>query len=261
MNELNNNNNNNNNTFNNIPSNHPRAKSLAIRELVVNGSKSGMVAVEGLIAHGRGEAFDYLLGEKTSTFALKAIKAAASLLLLAKKPIISVNGNTAALCPRDIVELANETGAMLEVNLFYRTKEREYLIEETLKKNGANIVLGVGQKKFVKIPELTSNRRHVDSEGILLADVVFVPLEDGDRTQALINMNKKVITIDLNPLSRTSQTATISIIDNIVRAVPELVKISKQLKHMDNKSLFAIFHNFDNQNNLDNSLRIIRGRV
>ena len=261
MNELNNNNNNNNNTFNNIPSNHPRAKSLAIRELVVNGSKSGMVAIEGLIAHGRGEAFDYLLGEKTSTFALNAIKAAASLLLLAKKPIISVNGNTAALCPRDIVELANETGAMLEVNLFYRTKEREYLIEETLKKNGANIVLGVGQKKFVKIPELTSNRRHVDPEGIFLADVVFVPLEDGDRTQALINMNKKVITIDLNPLSRTSQTATISIIDNIVRAVPELVKISKQLKHMDNKSLFAIFNNFDNQNNLDNSLRIIRGRV
>ncbi|HEX5186623.1 MAG TPA: 4-phosphopantoate--beta-alanine ligase [Nitrososphaeraceae archaeon] len=261
MNELNKNNNNNNNNFNNIPSNHPRAKSLAIRELLVNGSKSGMVAVEGLIAHGRGEAFDYLLGEKTSTFALNAIKAAASLLLLAKKPIISVNGNTAALCPRDIVDLANETGAMLEVNLFYRTKEREYLIEETLKKNGANIVLGVGQKKFVKIPELTSNRRHVDPEGIFLADVVFVPLEDGDRTKALINMNKKVITIDLNPLSRTSQTATISIIDNIVRAVPELVKSSKQLKHMDNKSLFTIFNNFDNQYNLDNSLRIIRGRV
>ncbi|HET8793749.1 MAG TPA: phosphopantothenate/pantothenate synthetase family protein, partial [Nitrososphaeraceae archaeon] len=102
---------------------------------------------------------------------------------------------------------------------------------------------------------------HVDPEGIFLADVVFVPLEDGDRTQALINMNKKVITIDLNPLSRTSQTATISIIDNIVRAVPELVKISKQLKQMDKKSLFAIFNNFDNRNNLDKSLRIIRGRV
>ena len=255
MNELNNNN------FKTIPSNHPRAKSLAIRELLVNGLKSGVVVGEGLIAHGRGEAFDYLLGEKTSTFALNAIKAAAALLLLAKRPIISVNGNTAALCPKDIVELANETGAVLEVNLFYRTKEREYLIEETLKKNGANIVLGVGQKKFVKIPELTSERRHVDPEGIFLADVVFVPLEDGDRTQALINMNKKVITIDLNPLSRTSQTATISIIDNIVRAVPELVKISKQLKQMDKKSLFTIFNNFDNRNNLDNSLRIIRGRV
>jgi len=250
-----------NNNLNKIPSNHPRAKSLAIRELLVCGLKSGMVVGEGLIAHGRGEAFDYLLGEKTSTFALDAIKAAASLLLLAKRPIISVNGNTAALCPKDIVELANETGAMLEVNLFYRTKEREYLIEEILKKNGANIILGVGQKKFVKIPELTSERRHVDPKGIFLADVVFVPLEDGDRTQALINLNKKVITIDLNPLSRTSQNATISIIDNIVRAVPELVKTTKQLKQLDKKSLLAIFNNFDNRNNLDNSLRIIRGRV
>ena len=249
------------NHSNNIPSNHPRAKSLAIRELLVSGLKSGMVVGEGLIAHGRGEAFDYLLGEKTSTFALDAIKAAASLLLLAKRSIISVNGNTAALCPKDIVELANETGAILEVNLFYRTREREYLVEEILKKNGAKIVLGVGQKKFVKIPELTSDRRHVDPEGIFLADVVFVPLEDGDRTQALINMNKKVITIDLNPLSRTSQTATISIIDNIVRAVPELVKTSKQLKQMDRKSLFTILNDFDNRNNLDNSLRIIRGRV
>ncbi|MDW3611271.1 MAG: phosphopantothenate/pantothenate synthetase, partial [Nitrososphaeraceae archaeon] len=203
---------------NHIPSNHPRAKSLAIRQLLANGFKSGMVVSEGLIAHGRGEAFDYLIGEKTSNFAFDAIKAASSLLLLAKRPVISVNGNTAALCPRDIVDLANETKSTIEVNLFYRDKKRENLIAETLKKNGANIVLGVGEKEFLKIPELTSNRRHVDPEGIFLADVIFVPLEDGDRTKALINMQKKVITVDLNPLSRTAQTATISIIDNIVRA-------------------------------------------
>src|SRR5688500_14013700 len=104
----NNNNNNNNNSSSSssssIPSNHPRAKSLAIRELLVSGFTSGLVVSEGLIAHGRGEAFDYLLGEKTSTYAFDAIKAAASLLLLAERPVISVNGNTAALCPKDVVE-------------------------------------------------------------------------------------------------------------------------------------------------------------
>jgi 4-phosphopantoate--beta-alanine ligase len=243
---------------NHIPSNHPRAKSLAIRQLLANGFKSGMVVSEGLIAHGRGEAFDYLIGEKTSNFAFDAIKAASSLLLLAKRPVISVNGNTAALCPRDIVDLANETKSSIEVNLFYRDKKRENLIAETLKKNGANIVLGVGEKEFLKIPELTSNRRHVDPEGIFLADVIFVPLEDGDRTKALINMQKKVITIDLNPLSRTAQNATISIIDNIVRAIPELVKTSKQLKQMSQNSLLKILNNFDNKYNIDNSLNIIR---
>jgi 4-phosphopantoate--beta-alanine ligase len=243
---------------NHIPSNHPRAKSLAIRQLLANGFKSGMVVSEGLIAHGRGEAFDYLIGEKTSNFAFDAIKAASSLLLLAKRPVISVNGNTAALCPRDIVDLANETKSTIEVNLFYRDKKRENLIAETLKKNGANIVLGVGEKEFLKIPELTSNRRHVDPEGIFLADVVFVPLEDGDRTKALINMQKKVITVDLNPLSRTAQNATISIIDNIVRAIPELVKTSKQLKQMSQDSLLKILNNFNNKYNIDNSLNIIR---
>jgi 4-phosphopantoate---beta-alanine ligase len=243
---------------NHIPSNHPRAKSLAIRQLLANGFKSGMVVSEGLIAHGRGEAFDYLIGEKTSNFAFDAIKAASSLLLLAKRPVISVNGNTAALCPRDIVDLANETKSTIEVNLFYRDKKRENLIAETLKKNGANIVLGVGEKEFLQIPELTSNRRHVDPEGIFLADVVFVPLEDGDRTKALINMQKKVITVDLNPLSRTAQNATISIIDNIVRAIPELVKTSKQLKQKSQNSLLKILNNFNNKYNIDNSLNIIR---
>jgi 4-phosphopantoate---beta-alanine ligase len=243
---------------NHIPSNHPRAKSLAIRQLLANGFKSGLVVSEGLIAHGRGEAFDYLIGEKTSVYAFDAIKAASSLLLLAKRPVISVNGNTAALCPKEIVDLANETRSSIEVNLFHRNKRRENLIAKTLKKNGANIVLGVGQKEFLKIPELTSNRRHVDPEGIFVADVVFVPLEDGDRTKALINMQKKVITVDLNPLSRTAQSATISIIDNIVRAIPELVKTSKQLKQKNQNTLLKILKNFNNRYNIDNSLKIIR---
>jgi 4-phosphopantoate--beta-alanine ligase len=59
-----------------IPSSHPRAKSLYIRELLVNGFKNGIVVEEGLIAHGRGETFDYLLGEDTTETARTAIKAA-----------------------------------------------------------------------------------------------------------------------------------------------------------------------------------------
>ena len=47
-----------------IPRSHPRAKSLLIRKKLVEGFDNGLVAKEGLLAQGRGEAFDYLLGEK-----------------------------------------------------------------------------------------------------------------------------------------------------------------------------------------------------
>ena len=79
----------------NIPSNHPRAKSLYIRELLVTGFRNGLVAPEGLIAYGRGEAFDYLLGEHTTEVARDAAEGSSSTLLLAKYPVISINGNVA----------------------------------------------------------------------------------------------------------------------------------------------------------------------
>ena len=37
-----------------IPKSHPRAKSLLIREKLVEGFDKGLVAKEGLLAHGRG---------------------------------------------------------------------------------------------------------------------------------------------------------------------------------------------------------------
>ena len=49
-----------------IPKSHPRFISLQTREKLVNALDSGLVAMEGLIAQGRGEALDYLVGEKTS---------------------------------------------------------------------------------------------------------------------------------------------------------------------------------------------------
>ncbi|HIN08360.1 MAG TPA: DUF137 domain-containing protein, partial [Candidatus Poseidoniales archaeon] len=48
-------------------------------------------------------------------------------------------------------------------------------------------------------------------------------LEDGDRCQALVEMGKRVITIDLNPLSRTARTAHVTVVDELTRVLPQLV--------------------------------------
>ena len=242
-----------------IPSDHPRAKSLYIREMLVNGFRRGLVVPEGLIAHGRGEAYDYLIGERTTKTAQRAIEAAAAMMLLSNRPVISVNGNTAALCPNTVVELAKVAGAAIEVNIFYRTEEREKAIKAELKLHGAKKVLGVGSQASARIPELQSERRRVDPDGIYAADTVLVPLEDGDRTEALTKMNKTVITIDLNPLSRTSGAANITIVDNVVRAMPAIVEAARKLR--STLSLKKITDNFDNSKNLQESIKIIKGEV
>jgi 4-phosphopantoate--beta-alanine ligase len=215
---------------------------------LVDGFRRGIVAAEGLIAHGRGEAFDYLLGEKTSKTAQTAIKAAAALLLVSKRPVISVNGNLAALCPGDVVRLAETTSARIEVNLFYRTDERERAVVNELEKHGAKHVLGVGPNASARIPELQSERRRVDPDGIFAADTVFVPLD---------KLGKKVITVDLNPISRTAVSSHITIVDNIVRVMPAIVESAVSLK--GGKGLKKIVDEFDNASNLSESLEIIRG--
>jgi 4-phosphopantoate--beta-alanine ligase len=213
-----------------IPKSHPRAKSLYIRERLVHGFDDGLVAKEGLMAHGRGEAFDYLLGEKTSKYAQNAIHAAAFLLVTATYPVISVNGNVAALCPKEIVKLAGIVNAKIEVNLFYVNEKRKKNIVNALRKAGAKEILGVDPKSSRRISGLDSARRIVDKNGIYKADVVLVPLEDGDRTIALKKAGKKVITFDLNPLSRTAKTADITIVDNVVRAINRLILECKSKK-------------------------------
>ena len=232
-----------------IPKTHPRAASLHIREKLVKGYRSGLVIEEGLMAHGRGEAFDYLIGEKTSKNALRALKEAAKLLLLAENPVISVNGNVASLCPKEIVKLAKVVNAKIEVNLFYASEKRKKTIASFLKRNGAKQVLGVDPRFSRKIPRLDSARRIVDKRGIFSADVVLVPLEDGDRTIALKKFRKKVITFDLNPLSRTAQAADITIVDNVVRGIRVLIEMSIKLKK---KKLATV--KFDNKKNLSQAL-------
>ena len=76
------------------------------REKLVAGIEAGITSLHGLIAHGRGEAFDYLMGERTLESALRATEVAAALLLMAKRPVLSVNGNVAALASKEMVILS-----------------------------------------------------------------------------------------------------------------------------------------------------------
>jgi len=233
-----------------ISRNHPRFRSLETRERLVRGFQAGIVAPQGLIAHGRGEAFDYLFGEITPKSSQAASRVAAALLLSARNPVISINGNTAALIARDIVRLAHSVPAGLEVNLFHRSVARERRIASLLKRNGASRVFGVNANFRSRVPGVASPRRIVDAEGIGDADVVLIPLEDGDRAEALRKAGKMVIAIDLNPMSRTSRAATITIVDNIIRAIPELVQVTMKMKPLSRPRLSAMVANFDNEKNL-----------
>src|SRR2546427_5612049 len=233
-----------------ISPNHPRFRSLETRELLVTGFRSGIVTPQGLIAHGRGEAFDYMFGEITPESSRVATRAAVALLLNARNPVISINGNTAALVSRDIVKLARSVPARLEVNLFHRSLARERRIASLLKHNGASQVLGANSSPRLTIPGVASPRRSVDAKGIGDADVVLVPLEDGDRAEALRKAGKMVIAIDLNPMSRTSQAATVTIVDNIIRVIPELVRMTLRMKSLSGSKLNAMVSSFDNERNL-----------
>ena len=246
-----------------ISRNHPRFGSLKTRERLVRGFETGIVAPQGLIAHGRGEAFDYLFGEVTPKASREALRAAAALLLRARNPVISINGNAAALVARDLVRLAHSVPAGLEVNLFHRSAARERRIASLLKRNGANHVFGINDSPRLRIKGVASPRRVVDSQGIGDADVVLVPLEDGDRAEALRRAGKMVIAIDLNPMSRTSLAATVTIVDNIIRAIPELVQVTMKMKPLSRSKLSTIVANFDNDRNLrrvmKDMIRYMRG--
>ena len=205
-----------------VPATHPRYASLRTRDAIVAGVEKGVASIHGLVAHGRGEAFDYLLGERTRDFALDAIDAAAAMLVAAERPVVSVNGNAAALVPGELVTLAAAVGAPLEVNIFHASKVRERAIRSHMLEHGApDVLMPTGHAVLAHID---SNRRFVHPDGIHAADVVFVPLEDGDRCRALVKSGKRVITVDLNPMSRTARTATVTIVDNVTRALPALVE-------------------------------------
>lgn len=209
-----------------IPKNHPRYSSLVAREKIMQGVLDGITHMTGLVAQGRGEAFDYLLGEKSHDFSLEACKVAATLLLTASHPVISINGNTSVLVTDEIVSLSKTHNIPVEINLFHDAFDRRDKIAQIYETYGITVL---AKRPDAKINKLTSDRAKVDSKGIYIADVVLVALEDGDRTEILVDSGKKVIAIDLNPLSRTPQMSTVPIIDNVQRALPLIEKYMTEL--------------------------------
>lgn len=230
-----------------ISKDHPRYKSLAIRERMAELSRKGIVASTGLIAHGRGEAYDYLLGERTVQEGEKAEKVAAAHLLEASNPVISINGNTAALCAEEIISLAEAVPAKMEVNLFHRSEQRIEAVCSYMESMGAKRILG--RNLDAELEGISSDRALCTKEGIHSADVILVPLEDGDRAEALVAAGKVAMTIDLNPLSRTSRTATVSIVDEVIRAIPNIERFVGELRANPNERR-RLIRDFDNQGNL-----------
>ena len=201
-----------------ISPSHPRYRSLRVRAGLADAAREGLVVPEGLIAHGRGEAFDYFLGERTTPSARRAERAAAAWILAARHPVLSVNGNVAALAAPQIAALARAVPTLrVEVNLFHRTPARVAAVARRLAAAGVRPVLGL--RPTARIPGLDSDRAGIDAEGIGRADVCVIPLEDGDRARALKRRGLRVISVDLNPLSRTSVVADVPIVDELTRAL------------------------------------------
>lgn len=225
---------------------HPRYASLLKRGLLEVGARKGMLADSALIAHGRGEAFDYLLGERSHSFALDATHHATRCLFHAHRPVISVNGNTVALASDQLLLLAARINAPIEINIFYRTQERMRALFTHLQERkdaltsheasqdrtsgiGASVSVAdvpiLGMTPDDRIPGLEGPRAACCSTGIGGSDVLLVPLEDGDRCEALVAMGKTVIVIDLNPWSRSARSASVTIVDELTRVADNMLGI------------------------------------
>ena len=247
-----------------VPESHPRYASLMARKKMTDAAAAGMLAESALIAHGRGEAFDYLLGEKTCDAAEKAIRETSARMKAAERCVISVNGNAVALAGMELIVCAAVLNCPVEVNIYYRTPARmEALLSalEVQKKQAVQLypeiadristVPILGANPDGRIPNLEGPRANCHSNGILSADVILVPLEDGDRCEALIAMGKTVCVIDLNPLSRTARTASVTIVDELTRCVPILLK-----RLMEDRE--SLDDHWDNEKNLQDSLEVMR---
>lgn len=243
-------------TLADVPTDHPRRRSLEMRQRLADAVEAGIAHKTGLTAHGRGEAFDYLLGEKTTPEAEAAEKAAAEVLIAAQRPVVSVNGNVAALATAELVQFQSAVNGRrpgkrplaLEANVFHAGEERVRKIVEALEAAGGDPVLG--RERAGRIPALTSHRALCAKEGIFAADAVLVPLEDGDRAEALKAMGKVVIALDLNPLSRTAVTADITIVDHLVRALPRTADFARRMDKPPHLGVKALAKRFDNGANL-----------
>ena len=86
----------------------------------------------------------------------------------------------------------------------------------------------LGENPDAKIPGLEGPRANCCKDGIYDSDVILVPLEDGDRCEALVAMGKTVLVIDLNPLSRSAKMGSVTIVDELSRVANNLLAGAKQ---------------------------------
>ena len=231
---------------------HPRYASLLMRHRLEVAAQKGMLADSAMIAHGRGEAFDYLLGERTTDSARRAARQALATLQAAERPVLSINGNVAALAADEMLGLADVLACPVEVNIFYRTPERMEAILGHLNERKAALGLDVailGDAPDSSIPGLKGPRAACHREGILESDAILVPLEDGDRCNALVAMGKKVIVIDLNPLSRSAQQGSITIVDELSRALACMLAMATE------EGELTVDASYDHQAVLDEGLK------
>ena len=230
---------------------HPRYQSLLMRHRLEMAAKAGMLADSALIAHGRGEAFDYLLGEATIASAHDATMEALAHLQNADCAVISLNGNAIALAGKELMQLASLLKIPVEVNIFYRTPERMkallshlYEIRDT---NQLDVEI-LGENPDAKIPGLEGPRAKCCENGIYNSDVILVPLEDGDRCEALVAMGKVVLVIDLNPLSRSAKMSSVTMVDELSRVADNLLHGAMQ------KILRKPRTDYDNNNILQSAI-------
>lgn len=236
-----------------VPKDHPRYKSLMVREHLAEAVEKGLVNPTGLISHGRGEAFDYLMGEKTLSSSLEAEKVAAAYLLKAKRPLVCVNGNAAVLDAKNLIRLSETIPAPLEINIFHRTPERMELLIDYMESQGCKEVLGRVPEE--RIPGLNHDRA-LCTRTLYDCDAIIVPIEDGDRAEALVKMGKVVISIDINPISRTSKTATVPISDELTRALENMIAFVEELRGKDDE-IDRIIASYDKDENRRATLREI----
>jgi 4-phosphopantoate--beta-alanine ligase len=94
-----------------------------------------------------------------------------------------------------------------------------------------------------RLLHLSHDRAWCRRDGLFSADVVLVPLEDGDRCEVLVRMGKTVIAVDLNPLSRTARTASLTIVDELSRALPQIAKSCRELSVTEQEQLIRSVDN------------------
>ena len=71
-------------------------------------------------------------------------------------------------------------------------------------------------------------------------------------------MDKKVITIDLNPMSRTAQNANVTIVDNIIRSLPLVVKEVNRRRKFNKKILYNMIKKYNNRKILKQAIQYIK---